>query len=59
MLTENLLEKVIDIQNFNQAFHKVKSNKGAPGVDGMGVDELRKYLEKNLKSIKESILNGK
>jgi len=59
MPTENLLEKVIDIQNFSQAFHKVKSNKGAPGVDGMGVDELRNYLEKNLTSIRESIQNGK
>lgn len=59
MPTENLLEKVIDIQNFSQAFRKVKSNKGAPGVDGMGVDELREYLEKNLTSIRESIVNGK
>jgi len=37
----------------------VKRNKGAGGVDGMGVDELLQYLKDNGEEIRESILVGK
>jgi retron-type reverse transcriptase len=42
-----LLEKILDKDNMNQAFKKVKSNKGAGGIDGMEVDELLQYLKEN------------
>lgn len=35
-----LLERIIDRNNLNQAFKRVKSNKGSHGIDGMKVDEL-------------------
>ena len=38
---EGWLEKILDRNNLNTAFKKVKSNKGAGGIDGMGVDNLR------------------
>ena len=34
-------------------------NKGAGGVDGMGVDELLQYLKDNGEEIRKSILAGK
>ena len=35
----NLLEKILEKDNLNRAFKRVKANKGAPGVDGMTIDE--------------------
>ena len=42
---ERLLEEILDKDNLNNAFKRVKSNKGAHGVDEMEVDELLQYLK--------------
>ena len=55
----DLLEKILDKQNLNKAYKKVKSNKGAGGVDKMGVDELLPYLKIHNSEIVEAIRNGK
>ena len=34
-----LLEKILDKDNLNRAFKRIKANKGAPGIDGMTVEE--------------------
>jgi len=57
--TERLLEQILDRNNLNNAFKKVKSNKGAGGVDGMGVDELLTYLRDNKDNLIQSIIDGK
>ncbi|WP_415841386.1 group II intron reverse transcriptase/maturase, partial [Paenibacillus alkaliterrae] len=44
--------------NLNQAFKRVKANKGSHGIDGMGVDALLQYLKENGEAIKQSILDG-
>jgi len=56
---ERLLEEIVDRDNLNQAYKRVKSNKGAHGIDGMGVDELLQYLKENGSELKQSILDGK
>lgn len=53
-----LLEKIIDRNNLNQAFKRVKANKGSHGIDGMKVDELLQYLKENGGSLRQSILEG-
>lgn len=58
-LTERLLEKILDNNNLNTAFKKVKTNKGAGGIDGMGVDILLPYLKENQKNLIQSIRDGK
>jgi len=57
--TEGLLEQILDRDNLNKAFRKVKSNKGAGGVDGMGVDKLLQYLKDNKGELIQSIRDGK
>lgn len=57
--TGKLLEKILSNDNLNQAFKKVKSNKGAGGVDGMKVDELLSFLKNNGKQLKQQLLEGK
>jgi RNA-directed DNA polymerase len=54
-----LLEKILAKDNLYQAYEKVKSNKGAGGVDKMGVDELLPYLKENQKQLFQSIKDGK
>ena len=45
--TTGLLERILDRDNLNNAYKRVKSNKGAGGVDRMSVDELLAFLREN------------
>lgn len=56
---DNLLEKILHKDNLNKAYKKVKSNKGAGGVDGMNVDELLTFLKTNQMQLIQSIKDGK
>jgi len=56
---DRLLEKIVSRDNLNEAFKRVKANKGSHGIDGMGVDELLQYLRENGETIKQQILDGK
>ena len=56
---DTLMEKILTNDNLNKAFKKVKSNKGAGGVDGMDVDELLSYLKDNGKQLKQQLMEGK
>ena len=56
---ETLLEQILDVENMNRAYRKVKANKGAPGIDGMDVKALHSYLMENGGQLKQSILDGK
>ncbi|BCJ92855.1 group II intron reverse transcriptase/maturase [Anaerocolumna cellulosilytica] len=53
-----LLEKIISNENLNEAFKRVKKNKGSHGIDEMGVDELLPYLKRHGEELKQSIVNG-
>jgi len=53
-----LLEKILDRDNMNKAFKRVKSNKGSHGIDGMTVDELLPFLKENGDRIKQAIKEG-
>ena len=55
---EGLLEKILDRDNMNVAYRRVKKNKGSHGVDGMTVDELLSFLKQNGRQIKQSIREG-
>lgn len=50
-----LLEKILDKKNMNEAYKKVCANKGAGGTDGMELGELDGYIRKNWDSIREQI----
>ena len=57
--TDNLLELILRKDNLNQAYKRVKANKGAGGIDGMQVDELLPFLRKNQDTLIQEIRNGK
>lgn len=54
----NLIDKIIADNNLWSAYEKVRKNKGAAGVDGMTVFELKLHLEENLSLLKESLKNN-
>ena len=56
---DGLLEEILAPNNLNQAYRRVKRNRGAGGVDGMQVEALWQYLKDNGKEIRQSILDGK
>ena len=51
-----LIEQILAKNNVREALNRVVSNKGASGIDGMKVEELRDYMNANWTSIKQSIL---
>ena len=53
------LEKILQPANLNNAYKKVKSNKGAGGVDGMSVDELLPFLRDNQEQLIQQLKDGK
>jgi RNA-directed DNA polymerase len=53
-----LMEEVVSRGNMMAAYERVVSNKGAPGIDGMPVGELKAYLVKGWPHIKEALLKG-
>ena len=59
LLRDPLLEKILDRDNMNKAFKKVKKNKGAAGIDDMEIDELLDHLKDNGKDLVEAIRVGK
>ena len=42
-----LLDKILERENLNKAYKHVKANKGAPGVDGVTVDEAYENIRQN------------
>ncbi len=53
-----LLERVLSAGNLADALRRVEKNKGAPGVDGVHVEDLRKHLEAVGTATREELLAG-
>ena len=51
-----LIEEILSTENVRAALCKVIANKGAAGIDGMEVTQLRDHMNANWWSIKQSIL---
>ena len=56
--TERMLERILSSDNMNEAYQKVKRNKGAGGVDKMEMDELLEHLKTHREEILTSLLKG-
>ncbi|SEG16420.1 hypothetical protein SAMN02910276_02047 [Butyrivibrio sp. Su6] len=54
-----LLEAILYKDNFNRAYKRVKANKGAPGIDGMTIEEALPYLKEHQQELTDRIYRGK
>ena len=52
------MEAVVERENLKRALARVKRNKGAPGIDGMHVDDLEAHLKEHWSTIREQLLEG-
>ncbi|HEY5546275.1 MAG TPA: group II intron reverse transcriptase/maturase [Gemmatimonadaceae bacterium] len=56
--TSALLEDVLRRENLTKAYTRVVQNEGAPGVDGVTVEDLKAYLRTHWPRVRESLLKG-
>lgn len=54
----SLLNRVLERTNLVRALKQVRRNKGAPGIDGMTVDELPDFLREHWPRIRQQLING-
>lgn len=55
---EALMEEICERRNLEEALRRVRANKGAPGIDGMTVDDLAAHLKQHWPTIREQLLTG-
>lgn len=55
----DLLELILNRDNLNRAYKQVKHNHGAPGIDGMTVEEALPWLREHREELLSSIRDGK
>jgi RNA-directed DNA polymerase len=56
--SERLMEEMVEARNMNDAYKRVKKNKGRPGVDGMTVYDMEGYLKEHWQRIKSELIEG-
>src|SRR5919107_3677815 len=52
------MEAIVERDNLQKALAQVRRNKGAPGVDGMTVDDVAPYLKDRWPEIRTQLLEG-
>jgi RNA-directed DNA polymerase len=52
------VEGVVKRESMLSAWKQVKANKGAPGIDGISIEEFPPYAQENWEGIKRSLLEG-
>jgi RNA-directed DNA polymerase len=58
-LTADLLDRVLSPANLAEAYRRVRSNGGAPGIDGMTVEELGTWLARHRDELSAAVLAGR
>ena len=53
-----LMEAICERNNMKSAIKRVIKNKGAPGVDGMTVSKIKRYLKRHWTKIEKALLDG-
>ena len=54
----DLLEHILEPDNLMRAWKQVKSNKGAPGIDGVTIAQFPAYIQERWQGIGAAILDG-
>jgi len=56
---ETLMERILDRSNIQQAWNRVRSNKGAAGIDNMTITQFPAFAKAHLLRIMEQIREGR
>ncbi len=57
--TGGLLQAALTRENLSQAWRRVKANKGAAGVDGLGIEQTAEVLRTDWPAIRQALLAGR
>jgi RNA-directed DNA polymerase len=55
---DNLMERILERNNVQRAWERVKSNRGAAGIDGMTIGDFLEYAKANWTEIRASLMDG-
>ena len=58
-INQDLLQAVLNSDKLRSAWKRVKSNKGAPGIDGVSIEDFPAYLRKHWPAVREQISEGR
>lgn len=53
-----LMEQVVGSENMRRAWRQVKANKGAPGIDGMRIEDFPAYAREHWSTIRDRLIDG-
>jgi RNA-directed DNA polymerase len=56
---DNLMERILERNNVYQAWVRVRSNRGAPGSDGMNLEDFPDYAREHWREIRQSLMDGR
>jgi RNA-directed DNA polymerase len=54
---DNLMQRILERDNMQRAWNRVKSNQGAPGIDGMILDDFPIYAREHWIKIRQSLMD--
>lgn len=55
---DNLMVRILERDNLKRAWERVKSNQGAPGSDGMSLEDFPAYAREHWSEIRQSLIDG-
>jgi len=58
-LGDDLMDAVLSPANMKQAWHRVKSNHGAPGIDGLRIEDFPAYARDHWPTIRQTLSEGR
>ena len=58
-LHDDLMERVLARDNLRRAWKRVKANKGAPGIDGMTLEDFPAYAQAHWPEIRQALREGR
>ena len=53
-----LMEKILAAENLRRAWQRVKANRGAPGIDGMHIEDFAQFAREQWPTIRERLSDG-
>ena len=58
-LHDDVIARVLDPKNLRRALKRVKANRGAPGIDGMRIEDFAEFARSHWAEIRQQLSNGR